>query len=93
MRFSWDPTKALANKTKHGISFEEAASVFGDPLPDTYDDPDHSIDERRFIIVGRSKNGKLLFVTHADESERIRIISARKLTRSEKKQYEEGHSK
>lgn len=93
MRFSWDPVKAAANITKHGVSFEEAATVFGDPLSETYDDPDHSVGEKRFIMIGRSKNGKLLFISHADEGERIRIISARRLTRSEKKQYEEGQAK
>lgn len=87
IRFKWDPAKAASNLQKHGVSFEEAASVFGDPLSDTFDDPDHSIVEERFVIVGRSRNDRLLFVSHVDGGEEIRIISAR---RSEVKRYEEG---
>lgn len=68
----------------------EAATVFGDPLSETFDDPDHSIDERRFVIVGHSENGKLLFVSHSDDGQTVRIISARELTRTETKQYEKG---
>ena len=90
IRFKWDPAKAASNLQKHGISFEEAASVFGDPLSETFDDPDHSIDEERFVIVGRSRNDRLLFVAHLDSGEEIRIISARPLTSSEAKRYEEG---
>ena len=89
IRFTWDPAKAASNLQKHGISFEEAASVFGDPLSETFDDPDHSIDEERFVIVGRSRNDRLLFVSHLDSGVEIRIISARPLTSSEAKCYEE----
>ena len=90
IRFTWDPAKAISNIQKHGVSFEEAASVFGDPLSETFDDPDHSIDEHRFIIIGRSRNDRLLFVSHSDIEDEIRIISARELTSSEIKRYEQG---
>lgn len=90
MRFKWDPGKAASNFKKHGITFEEAASVFGDPLSETFNDPDHSFDEERFIIIGHSRNARLLFVSHSDDGEEIRIISARKLTSSEIREYEEG---
>ncbi|MGI8468467.1 MAG: BrnT family toxin [Pyrinomonadaceae bacterium] len=82
MRFDWDSQKAARNLTKHGVSFQEAATVFGDP--------DHSIDERRFLTIGASENNRLLIVSHADNGEIIRIISARELTRRERKLYEQG---
>lgn len=88
MRFDWDKQKAAVNLAKHKVSFEEAATVFGDPLSDTFDDPDHSAEERRFLIIGQSENGKLLFVSHTDDGETVRIISARELTRGERKSYE-----
>ncbi len=88
MKFSWDLKKALSNIHKHGVSFEEAATVFGDPLSETFDDPDHSFDEHRFIIIGRSKNDRLLFISHADNGDEIRIIIARPLTGVEVKEYE-----
>jgi uncharacterized DUF497 family protein len=75
---------------KHGISFEEAATVFGDPLSDTFDDPDHSANETRFVTIGTSGRGKLLIVAHADRADSIRIISARELTKQERRSYEEG---
>lgn len=83
-------TKTLAarNLAKHKVSFEEAATVFGDPLSDTFDDPDHSAEERRFLIVGHSEKGKLLFVSHTDDCETTRIISAREPTRRERESYE-----
>ena len=59
MRFDWDKDKAARNVVKHGVSFEEAATVFGDPLSDTFDDPDHSAEERRFLIIGHSQQGRL----------------------------------
>ncbi|NOT47988.1 MAG: BrnT family toxin [Acidobacteria bacterium] len=90
MKFSWDPTKAMSNFRKHGVTFEEAASVFGDPLSETFEDPDHSIDEQRFVIIGRSRNGRLLFVSHTDINDELRIISAREPTGSEIREYEEG---
>lgn len=76
---------------KHGVSFDEAATVFSDPLSMTYNDPDHSYNEERYIIIGLSSLGKLLFVSHAEKNDRIRIISARQLTRKERKQYEQQY--
>ena len=93
MRFEWDEDKAALNAAKHGVSFLEAATVFGDPLSDTFDDPDHSADERRFIIVGTSERGRMLIVAHTDDSETVRIISAREPTRGERKFYEEGKAR
>ncbi|MGI8811647.1 MAG: BrnT family toxin [Pyrinomonadaceae bacterium] len=90
MRFDWDKNKAASNLAKHKVSFEEAATVFDDPLSDTFDDPDHSADERRFLIIGHSEKGKLLFVSHTDDGETTRIISAREPTRGEQELYEQG---
>jgi uncharacterized DUF497 family protein len=87
--FEWDPGKAGQNRRKHRVSFHEAATVFGDPLTLTYQDPDHSVQEQRFITVGMSSAGQLLIVAHADSGDRIRIISARKTTRRERSHYEE----
>ncbi len=89
MNFEWDPRKATQNHRKHGVSFHEAATVFGDPLAMTYHDPDHSILEQRFITVGISDSGRLLIVAHADRGENIRIVSARKTTLRERKHYEQ----
>ncbi len=85
MEFEWDPIKATSNLQKHAVSFNEATSVFGDPLSITVPDPDHSLDENRFIIVGLSHLGHLLIVAHSERDERIRLISVRKLTPHEKK--------
>ena len=90
MQFDWDPNKTASNEANHGVSFEEAATVFGDPLSDTYDDPDHSWEERRLIIIGTSAQNRLLFVAHTDDGEIVRIISAREPTRKERKFYEEN---
>ena len=90
MEFEWDPAKATRNVAKHGVSFPEAATVFGDPLAMTYFDPDHSKDEDRFITFGHSNSGQLLVVSHTDREDGIRIISARRATRRERKAYEEG---
>ncbi len=90
MWFEWDETKAARNLVKHGVSFEEAKTVFGDPLSDTFNDPDHSRDEHRFIIIGISERGRMLIVAHTDEHEAIRIVSAREPTRGEIKFYEES---
>ncbi|HEV7377868.1 MAG TPA: BrnT family toxin [Pyrinomonadaceae bacterium] len=90
MQFAWDEKKAAINLSKHGISFEEAATVFGDPLSDTFDDPDHSLEERRFVIIGTSEKGRMLVVAHTDEDKVIRIISAREPTSGERKFYEEN---
>jgi uncharacterized DUF497 family protein len=89
MEFEWDPEKAAANLRKHKVSFNEAATVFGDSLGTTAVDPDHSADEHRFITVGLSSSRRLLMVSHADRNGRVRIISARKLNQRERKAYEE----
>jgi uncharacterized DUF497 family protein len=89
IEFEWDPEKAEKNVNKHQVAFSEAATVFGDPLSMTFADPDHSIGEERFITVGLSRLGNLLIVSHADRGDRIRIISARRVTRRERKFYEE----
>ena len=90
MRLEWDARKARENLRKHGVSFEEASSVFFDPLSVTGDDPDHSADERRLVTFGVSSSGRLLVVAHAETGDAIRIISARRTTRAERKLYEEG---
>jgi len=90
MRLEWDARKARENLRKHGVSFEEASSVFFDPLSATGDDPDHSGDERRFVTFGVSSFGRLLVVAHAERGDAIRIISARRTTRAERELYEEG---
>ncbi|MUL37601.1 BrnT family toxin [Gloeocapsopsis dulcis] len=90
MEFEWNPDKAALNFEKHGVSFQEAATVFDDPLSVTFSDPDHSIGESRYVIIGVSRLGQLLVVAHTDRGEKVRIISARKATRQEKRFYEEG---
>ena len=89
MLFDWDKKKAAGNLAKHKVSFEEAATVFSDPLSGTFDDPDHSAAERRFLIIGHSEKGRLLFISHTDDGETVRIISAREPTRGEQKSYEQ----
>lgn len=90
MRFEWDPKKAAANVRKHGITFPEAATVFGDPLAITFDDPDHSEDEERHLTFGLSLQGRLMVVSHTERRDRTRIINARLMYREEKVIYEEG---
>lgn len=90
MKFEWDPQKADRNLRKHDVSFQEAASVLGDPLSITYHDPDHSATEHRLITVGMSQSGQVLMVAHTDRGDNIRIISARITTRQERRHYEEG---
>lgn len=90
MEFEWNPDKAGANFKKHGVSFTEAATVFGDPLSITFPDPAHSINESRYITIGLSRNGRLLILAHTDRNKRLRIISAREATRKEKRFYEQG---
>ena len=90
MRFVWDAAKAAENLAKHGVSFEEASTVFRDPLSQTGRDPDHSLDEERFIVFGLSTSGRLLVVAHVERNDTIRIISARAATASERTIYEEG---
>ncbi len=89
MEFEWNSKKAVRNLHKHGVSFEEAATVFDDPLATYYEDPDHSITERRCLTIGKSANGRLIHIAFADRAERIRIVQARKLTKNERRQYEE----
>jgi uncharacterized protein len=90
MKFQWDSQKADINLKKHGVAFQEAASIFGDTLSMTYYDPDHSAREHRFITLGMSRFGRILMVAHTDRHDKIRIISARKATRKERKFYEKG---
>lgn len=90
MRFEWDSAKAASNLRKHGVSFEEAVSVFYDPLAATAADPDHSEDEARFLTFGISSAGRLLVVSHTEREAAIRIISARAASKSERRIYEEG---
>ena len=90
MVYEWDAKKARGNRRKHRISFEEAATVFLDPLALTFPDPDHSMGEEREITIGRSSRRQVVFVSHCRCGDRVRIISARKTTRGERKQYEEG---
>jgi uncharacterized DUF497 family protein len=89
LRFTWDPAKAAANLRKHGVSFVEASTAFTDPLSITIQDPDHSVSEERFLLMGVSDGRRLLVVAHIDHDDLIRIISARPATRRERKTYEE----
>jgi uncharacterized DUF497 family protein len=89
MEFEWDPRKAEINLRKHDVSFAEAGTVFGDDLAITVPDPDHFLDEDRFITIGWTNRRRLLMVSHTDRRNRVRIISARELTKSERKEYEE----
>ena len=93
IHFEWDPKKARSNLTKHGVSFEEAATVFGDLYSITVTDPDHSEDEIRFLIVGRTHEQNVLVVAFTEREPKIRIISARKATKSERKMYEKKPEK
>lgn len=89
MEFEWDPNKATQNLDKHQVSFQEAATVFGDPLSTTFPDPDHSLAESRYLIFGVSSRGRLLVVAHAERGSRMRIISARVATQHERIGHEE----
>ena len=90
MEFEWDPDKAASNERKHGVTFLEAATIFGDPLAITFVDPDHSLNEQRYLTFGLSRFDRLIIASHTDRGGRIRIISARVMTRQEAKIYEEG---
>ncbi len=90
LKFEWDDAEGQSNLTKRGVSFEEAASVFGDPLALTFPDPDHSIGEKRWLTFGISCSRRLLVVAHAERGRSIRIISARRATRHERGIYEHG---
>jgi uncharacterized DUF497 family protein len=88
--FEWDRRKAEANLRKHEISFEEAQTIFTDPLAITLPDPDHSEDEERFVEIGMSDSQRVLVVGYTERGQRIRLINARKASARERKQYEEG---
>jgi len=89
LHFTWDVTKALTNHRKHGIPFTEAATAFGDPLSVTIPDPDHSVDEEHFILIGRTVQHNVV-VAHVERGDTIRLISARPASRRERIAYEEG---
>jgi len=88
VQFEWDPKKARQNIKKHGVSFDEAVTVFYDPLSATFSDPDHSVGEQRYITIGFSSHGLLLVVAHAERKNSIRIISGRPATTQERKKHE-----
>ena len=88
--FSWDDRKAAANLRKHGVPFHEASTVFDDPLAITYPDSEHSTGESRYVTFGLSSSGRILVVSHSEINSGIRIISARKTDRAERKIYEQG---
>ena len=87
MKFEWDDKKAESNFKKHGVSFSEAVTVFGDPLAVTFYDPDHSIDEYRLLTFGVTRTGKFVIVSHTARNRFLRIISVRQMTKQEKKIY------
>lgn len=89
MKFEWDNSKAERNLSKHGVSFEEAKTVFYDPLYVDFYDPDHSEDEERYLIVGESNHKRVLIVSYTERDDSIRLISAREVTRNERRTYEE----
>jgi len=90
MIYEWDEEKASANLRKHGVSIEDAVTVFLNPLAMTYEDPDHSADDQREVTIGHTIRQQLVFVSHFERGDRIRIISARLATRSERRQYEKA---
>jgi uncharacterized DUF497 family protein len=90
VRFEWDPEKAIANVAKRGISFEEASTIFGDPLATTVSDQDHSSDEERWLTTGLSRQQRLLIVWHTNRGDVVRIIGARQATPNERRTYESG---
>jgi len=90
LNFEWDEEKAAGNYDKHGVSFEEGVTIFYDPLALSRDDPDHSANEQRYIDIGVSENDRILVVNYTERGRNIRIISCRKATRRERRQYEEG---
>jgi hypothetical protein len=89
MNFEWDESKAASHISKHGVSFDEATTIFGDPLAITFPDPMHSAEEDRFLTFGRSSSGRFVVVAHTDRDDRIRLISAREMTRKERSDYEQ----
>ncbi|SRR5258707_2175141 len=93
MKFEWDEAKAAANLAKHAVSFEEARTVFDDPVYVDFHDPDHSQEESRYIIIGLSNRGRLLIASYTERDDTVRLISARELTPGEREAYEEGQSR
>ncbi len=89
LQFDWDPAKAGANEAKHGVAFAEAATAFGDPLSLTVPDPEHSVGEARFVLIGLTYMGRLVVVAHLESNSSIRIISARSATTTERRFYEQ----
>jgi uncharacterized DUF497 family protein len=89
VQFEWDPDKAAFNLRKHSVTFEEAQTVFEDDLFVVFEDPDHLVDEQRYLIMGQSRQGRLLVVAYTERSRRVRLISARQATRYERRAYEE----
>ena len=89
LNFEWDERKAISNRRKHGVSFDEAASAFGDPFSITIPDPDHSGDEDRFVLIGESVHGRLVVVVHTERGDDLRLISARLARPSERRTYEQ----
>jgi uncharacterized DUF497 family protein len=92
LRFEWNARKALTNRVKHGVSFEEAMTVFTDPLARIFDDPDHSVAEPREIIIGLSQKQRLLIVCFTERNDAVRIFSARKTTKLERQDHEENRT-
>ena len=90
LKFEWDKRKAVLNIKKHGVSFENAATAFGDPLSVTIHDPKHSYDEDRFLLLGETQDKKLVVVAHTDRKDTIRLINARPATRQEREDYEKS---
>ncbi len=90
MKFQWDSDKASSNVRKHNVSFEEAVTVFGDPLAITISDPDHSVGEFRLLTTGQSRSQRLLVVSHTQREGEVRLVSARLATRQERRSYESG---
>ena len=90
LKFEWDRRKSILNIKKHGVSFEDAATAFGDPLSVTIHDPKHSDDEDRFLLLGETQDKKLVVVAHTDRKDTIRLINARPATRQERKDYEKS---
>ncbi len=90
MKLDWDSNKAAANLRNHGVSFHEAGTVFGDPMALTFDDPDHSLGEARFLTFGVSRAHRFLIASYTERGDATRIISARKMSRQERDIYENG---
>lgn len=90
MEFEWDDSKARSNLQRHGVRFEEAKTIFNDPLAITFQDHEHSHQEERYLTIGSSAHGKVLLVAHTDRGGRIRLISGRRVTPKERRSYEEG---